>query len=244
MARSSERQRPVKPKSRFFSAPTYERFVEDFSGLLELPPSKLETLLIEAPLLVTSAQLDFETLASKLELSPQEVFSSLRAIRFILQRLQEETIGDNEAQAWADDYIRLTDSNKYELDRLRNLISGLITMADRTFVPFRSYVTARKVFPFFEGSYAAVEMRAVFKSDYSDQGMPPDSAILPDYQPELIGFTPVASVNLDTDIESDFRFLIDEEGLRRLVRTLLACLKELEVAKAACRMPATQRDGT
>jgi hypothetical protein len=149
MARSSERQRPVKPKSRFFSSPTYERFAEDFNGLLELPPNKLEALLIEAPLLVISAQPDFETLASKLELSPQEVFSSLRVIRFILQRFQEENIENYEAQAWAEDYIRLADSDKIELEHLENLISGLITMADRTFIPFRSHAAARKVFPFF-----------------------------------------------------------------------------------------------
>jgi hypothetical protein len=244
MARSSERRRSVKPKSRFFSSPTYEKFTEDFNGMFGLPPSKLETLLIEAPLLVTSAQPDFETLASRLELSPQEVFSSLRVIRFILQRFQEETIENTEPQAWVDDYIHLSDFNKQELDRLKNLISGLITMADRTFLPFRSYAAARKVFPFFEDSYAAVEMRAVFKSDYSDRGMSPDSTNLPDYQPQLVGFTPVASVSLGMDIESDFRFLIDEEGLRRLVRTLLACLRELEVAKAACRMSAARPDKT
>ena len=244
MARSGEKRRPVKPKSRFFSSPTYERFSQDFNGLLELPSSKLETLLIEAPLLVASDQPDFETLASKLELSPQAVFSSLRVIRYMLQRFQEETVEDDEAQAWADDYINLNDFNKSEADRIKNLVSGLITMADRTFVPFRSYAAARKVFPFFEDSYTAVEMRAVFKSDYSDRGAPPDSVTLPDYQPELINLTPVASVSLGMDIESDFRFLIDEEGLRRLVRTLLACLKELEVAKAACRMPVAQADRT
>jgi hypothetical protein len=226
-------------KSRFFSSSEVnEQFRDEFDLLLELPPDKLEIMLGEAPTLITSDHVEggFDALAEKVGFSSHEVFHCLRVIRYIVLAFQENPPGTEEASLWAADYIRFADRDPGDAPKIGALVSRLLGMAKLTLQPVRSQNAARKVFPFLEETFTAVELRSVFRSDYSDRESDQKSVDVAQYVPQLIGLVPVTSVSLIVDIGSDFQFQVDEDGLRKLLRTLLAALRDLEATKAAANI--------
>jgi hypothetical protein len=244
MPKSSQERRTLRSKfevykSRFFSLSTVnQEFVDEFDLLLQLPPDKLEIMLVEAPTLTTPEHVEggFDVLAEKVGFSSHEVFHCLRVIRYIVLQFQETAPGTEEASLWAADYIRLAERDPGDAPRIGELVSRLLKMAELTLQPLRSQNAARKVFPFLEDTYTAVELRSVFRSDYSDRESDQKSVDLAKYAPQLIRLVPVTSVSLIVDMGSDFQFQVDEDGLRKLIRTLLAGLRDLEVTKAAANI--------
>jgi hypothetical protein len=228
MARAKDQT--ISPKSaalqsRFFAGPRYKGFVDDFGLLLDLPAEKLENLLVEAPIAVSSYELpNFDGIAAKVELTADVVTHCIFAIRFILQWFHEYGAGPKEAKLWARDYIAISERSSDDIAKIENLISALVEMAGLTLLPLRRNDAVRKVFPFLEDTHATVELRAVFKSDYDDDDASDPSLDIGHHQSELLGMAPVASINIGVDLGPDLQFQVDEPGLRRLIRTLLACL--------------------
>jgi hypothetical protein len=234
----------VARKSRFFLSPTYAAFADDFQILLGFSATKLDALLEAIPTLVAASEPDqlkneFDELAGKLGTSAQEVYQCVRMIRYSLLRVQEDFANPDEPSLWANDFITLFGRNPTEFERIRNLASRLLNLADLTLLPLRTLETARKIFPYLLDTYTSVELRGVFKEDYSDSSAVKQSLELQQYTPVLIGTAPVASIGLSVDIGNDFQFQVDESGLRRLIRTLLAAMAELEAVKAGLKMSAT-----
>lgn len=254
MPRSSQERRTRRSKfevykSSFFSSSSlYEAFKDEFDLLLQLPADKLEIMLAKAPELITAFEPErggsLDVLAAKVGISSHEVFHCLRVIRYIVVEFQENTPGPDEASLWAADYIRLADGDPADAPRIGALVSSLLDMAELTLQAFRSQRAARKVFPFLEDTYTAVELRSVFRSDYSDRKSDKKSVDVAEYDPQLIGLVPVSSVSLIVDLGPDFQFQVDEDGLRKLIRTLRAALRDLEVTKAASNIPHPQSPRT
>jgi hypothetical protein len=93
-----------------------------------------------------------------------------------------------------------------------------------------------------ERCYTTVDLRAVFSNDYKDKGRNFEPIDIRDYNATLIGLTPVAAISLTVDIGNDLEFQVDEQGLRTLIRTLLACLTDLEAAKSASAVATALRE--
>jgi hypothetical protein len=249
MSRSADRRELAKPqdmirKSRFFSSPVYAAFGDDVHVLLGLPAKKLATLLAAIPLLVGAPEPDqlekeFAELGGKLGISGQEVYHCVRVIRYSLLRIQEDLANPDEPSLWANDFIALFGNDPAEFEIIHELASRLLELASLTLLPLRTLEAARKIFPCLLDTYTSVELRGVFREDYSDKWAVKQSLELQKYTPELIGTAPVASVSLSVDIGNDFQFQVDESGLRRLIRTLLATVAELEAVKSTLKMSAT-----
>lgn len=218
-------------KSNFFSSSGFhEAFKDEFELLIQLPADKLEIMLGEAPELITAFEPEdggsFDALAAKVGISSHEVFHCLRVVRYIVVEFQENTPGPDEASLWAADYIGLTNGDPADAPRIGALITSLLDMAELTLQAFRSQSAARKVFP--------------CRSDYSDRKSEKKSVDAAEYMPQLIGLVPVTSVSLIVDLGPDFQFQVDEDGLRKLIRTLGAALRDLGVTKAAANIPPPQ----
>ncbi len=223
-----------------FDEPTAEKarvFSRDLNTTLAIDKADLAACLSNFPKIRLTrttreeSQL-LDTLAKERSLDRGDLRSVLSIINFLTNALLNQDLPKDDASCWAQDLVELGllgSSLSTAFDQLvQQIASDVVPILDPK---IRELKASSGVLPAFNALGITVEVRCITKGRYR-WGTPVEQ-----YEPEVLGVTPVGSVHIGLDIGApkDVYFQIDEQGIDNMISSLIAARKEIGALQAYLR---------
>jgi hypothetical protein len=173
-----------------------------------------------------AGEVDFDAVAEELAIPNQEIYRALNLIGNILYR------GDPLGSVDVEGYATALEEPGSDLSaRARVLLDGIqVERGEAEYARQRGMVS-QTVVPTLGSAAALCELRAVFQ----DVPSPSNSKLHREGVSKLLGFEPMAVVNLEINDPSgndtNCAFQVTEKGLRNILKTLEEALVQLEVIR-------------
>ena len=213
-----------------FDVVKYDKFKNDFESINKFNELQLIKIIENLPLyLENTFREDDEILISNLAKEFSATFfdidNSFYLFKFFVKRIiQKEYISDQPNDI-ASDLVELKliqDNRRQEFERIFKKLKKIL-LIEKNNLQAQRYKSG--ILPKLKNFNATIEIRPVFER----VELPKESH----YKPKILGAVPIASIHigLNSDINNDLYFQIDEDDVQYLISSLENIDKEMKQAK-------------
>ena len=209
-----------------------EHFLRDLNALWEMPKEKREQLVpfvrsLQFAETVKETRTITDEAVAAIDHNRGALLKAIKTLRFL--QLLWNPIANTPADL-IEDMHDLELIPKDKIEEAEDFFRIFFQSADRDIEERLKRNSAASLLPCYTSINSIVDMRTVFRSAFGVD----DRSVVESYEPDCIGFVPVAVIEIrrDSGDPKYFHFQLEESSLRRLIDNLRAVLKEIEYAKA------------